>query len=49
MIDLTDEGWVYDPKTQIVPDSVSDQDDAVPDVRTLQIAGRYILGGRSAE
>jgi hypothetical protein len=48
MIDLTDEGWVYDPKTQIVPDSVSDQDDAVPDVRTLQIAGRYILGGRSA-
>jgi hypothetical protein len=48
MIDLTDEGWVYNPKTQLVPDAVSDQDDAVPEVRTLQIAGRYILGGRSA-
>ena len=44
MIDTTDQGWVYDPKTQS-DGSVSDQEDAVGGVRALQVAGRYILGG----
>lgn len=44
MIDTTDQGWVYNPKTQS-DDSVSDQEDAVGGVRVLQVAGRYILGG----
>lgn len=44
MIDTTDQGWVYNPKTQS-DDSVSDQEDAVGGVRALQVAGRYILGG----
>ena len=43
MIDVTDQGWVYNPKTQ--PGSgVSEQEDAVGGVRNLQIAGRYIIG-----
>src|SRR5262249_52939879 len=28
MIDVTDQGWVYNPKTQSTPDGVSDQEDA---------------------
>ena len=50
MIDFTDRGWVYNPKTQ--SGGLSDQDDAVSDVLVLQVAGRYILGGadsRSAQ
>jgi len=44
MIDVTDQGWVYNPKTQ--PGSgVGEQEDAVPWVRKVQVAGRYILGG----
>jgi len=43
MIDVTDQGWVYNPKTQ--PDGVAEQDDAVAGVRKVQVAGRYILGG----
>lgn len=43
MIDVTDQGWVYNPKTQ--PGSaVTEQDDAVAGVRNAQVAGRYILG-----
>jgi hypothetical protein len=44
MIDTTDRGWIYNPKTQ-PGDAISDQQDAVPDVRVLQLAGNYILGG----
>jgi hypothetical protein len=44
MIDVTDQGWVYNPKTQ-PGDSVTDGEDAIAGVRTLQVAGRYILGG----
>jgi hypothetical protein len=43
MIDVTDQGWVYNPKTQ-PGSSVGEQDDAVAEVRNLQVAGRYILG-----
>jgi len=44
MIDVTDQGWVYNPKTQ-PGDGVVEQDDAVAGVRIVQIAGRYIAGG----
>jgi hypothetical protein len=43
MIDVTDQGWVYNPETQ--PDGdVNERDDAVAGVRNLEVAGRYILG-----
>jgi hypothetical protein len=44
MIDTTDQGWVYNPKTQS-DGSVSDQDDAVAGVKVVQVAGRYVFGG----
>lgn len=44
MIDTTDQGWVFNPKTQ--PDgAVSEQDDSIGGIRILQVADRYILGG----
>lgn len=44
MIDVTDHGWIYNPKTQ--PGSgVSEQDDAVDGVVIAQVSNRYILGG----
>jgi hypothetical protein len=44
MIDTTDQGWIYNPKTQ--PEgAVAEQEDAVAGVRALQVTGRYILGG----
>lgn len=45
MIDVTDYGSVYNPKTQGVSGAVGEQEDAVFGVRLLQIAGPYILGG----
>jgi hypothetical protein len=43
MIDTSDRGWIYNPKTQ--PEgAVVEQQDAVPGVRALQVAGRYTLG-----
>ena len=44
MIDETDQGSVYNPKTQ-VPGGVSEQEDAPFGVRVLQVQGRYIIGG----
>jgi hypothetical protein len=44
MIDVTDEGIVYNPKTQ-PGEGVGEEEDAVFGVRLVQIAGRYILGG----
>lgn len=43
MIDVTDNGWVYNPKTQS-GGGVGEAEDAVAGVRKVQIAGRYILG-----
>jgi hypothetical protein len=43
MIDVTDQGWVYNPKTQ-PGDSVTEQEDSIAGVRKIQVAGRYILG-----
>ena len=45
MIDVTDYGWVYNPKTQNADGGVAEQNDSIPNVRTVQISGRYILGG----
>jgi hypothetical protein len=48
MIDVTDQGWVYNPKTQ--PGSgIGEQEDAVAGVRNIQIAGRYILGATDSK
>jgi hypothetical protein len=48
MIDVTDQGWVYNPKTQ--PGSgVGEREDAVAGVRNLQVAGRYILGATDSK
>jgi hypothetical protein len=45
MIDTTDQGFVYNPKTQLVEGGVAEQEDAIAAVRQVQIVGRYILGG----
>jgi|ERR1700738_942531 len=45
MIDVTDHGVVYNPKTQPVSGGVVEEEDTVPGVRVLQVAGRYIAGG----
>ena len=42
MIDVTDQGWVYNPRTQS-GGGIGEQEDAVAGVRTLQVAGRYVL------
>jgi hypothetical protein len=43
MIDTTEHGFVYNPKTQ-GEGAVGEQEDAIGRVRDLQIVGRYILG-----
>src|SRR5262249_39802966 len=45
MIDVLDQGWVYNPKTQGTSGAVGEQQDAVPGVRLVQVSGQYILGG----
>jgi len=45
MIDVPDVGWVYNPRTQSMTGGVGQQEDAIPAVRTLQVANRYIFGG----
>jgi hypothetical protein len=44
MIDTTDQGWVYNPKTQS-GGGVGEQEDAVGGVKIVQVSGRYVLGG----
>jgi len=46
MVDVSDQGVVYNPKTQTASNGVTDQDDALDGVRALQLAGPYILGGQ---
>jgi hypothetical protein len=47
MIDVTDQGWVYNPKTQ--PGSgVGERDDAIGGIRAMQVAGRYVLGSTTS-
>ncbi|MGA7381189.1 MAG: hypothetical protein WBX03_10085 [Terriglobales bacterium] len=45
MIDDTDDGWLYNPKTQGPGGGVGEQEDAVAGVRLVQLAGPYLLGG----
>ncbi len=45
MIDVTDRGFVYNPRTQKISGVVAASNDALADVCVLQLAGRYILGG----
>ncbi|HLJ23742.1 MAG TPA: hypothetical protein VKT71_06510 [Candidatus Acidoferrales bacterium] len=45
MIDVTDHGVVYNPKTQGGRGGVGEQKDAIFGVRIVQVAGRYIFGG----
>jgi len=48
MIDVTDQGMVYNPKTQ--PGSgVGERNDAIAGVRTIQVAGQYVLGGADSK
>lgn len=44
MIDVTDQGWVYNPRTQPDDSGVAEKEDAVSGVRHLQVSGNYILG-----
>jgi len=44
MIDDTDHGIVYNPKTQ-PGGGIGEEEDAVFNVSIVQVAGRYILGG----
>ena len=48
MIDTTDQGTVYNPKTQPVSGGVMGRDDAVFGVRQLQVAGNRIFGARDS-
>jgi hypothetical protein len=45
MIDVTDRGFLYNPKTQDINLGLHESRDAISDVCELQLAGRYVLGG----
>jgi hypothetical protein len=49
MIDVSDQGTVYNPRTQFSDDMVSDQSDAISGIRTLQLEGINILGGSDSK
>jgi hypothetical protein len=49
MIDVPDQGWVYNPKTQAIGEGVGEQEDAVSGVRVLQVVDRYIAGGTDSD
>lgn len=49
MIDDTDRGWVYNPRTQFSSFGVVEQEDAVAGVTNLQVVNQYVLGATNAE
>jgi hypothetical protein len=49
MIDVTDYGWVYNPKTQGSGGVVGEQEDAIAGVRLVQVSGQRILGGSDSQ
>ena len=49
MIDTTDQGTVYDPRTQSGSGVVAQQDDAVFGVRLLQVSNKLIFGARDSK
>ena len=46
MIDTSSPAWVYNPRNEFQKSSVNWQKESVDGVRTLQVADRYVLGGR---
>jgi hypothetical protein len=48
MIDTTDQGTVYNPRTQLGGGSIVDRDDAVFGVRQLQVSNGLIFGARDS-
>jgi hypothetical protein len=48
LIDRTDAAWVYNTSNESTRESIHWQKDGADGVRTLQLAGRYILGGRDS-
>jgi Na+-translocating ferredoxin:NAD+ oxidoreductase RnfD subunit len=48
MIDTTDQGTVYNPKTQAKDGSIASRDDAVFGVRQLQVSQSHIFGARDS-
>lgn len=49
MVDVPDEGFVYNPKTQPAGGGVGEQEDAIAGVRVLQLAGQYVVGGTDSK
>jgi hypothetical protein len=49
MIDVSDEGTVYNPKSQLSDDTVSNQLGTIFGVRELQVAGINLLGGADSK
>jgi hypothetical protein len=45
MIDVSDQGTVYNPRTQLGDGTVVEQEDAISGVRELQVADARLLGG----
>ncbi|HST12562.1 MAG TPA: hypothetical protein VLL05_19460 [Terriglobales bacterium] len=48
MTAASEPGWVYSPRNEATPKSVAWQKDGVDGVELLQVAGRYIVGGRNS-
>jgi hypothetical protein len=48
-IDVTDYGFVYNPRTQLDETSPREQEDAVFDVRFLQMQGRFLAGSADTQ
>ena len=48
MIDTTDQGTVYNPKTQSGNGSIAERDDAISGVRQLQVSKELIFGARDS-
>jgi hypothetical protein len=49
MIDVTDQGWVSNPRTQANEGDINDQEDSIFGVQMLQVAGPFILGGVNSQ
>lgn len=44
MVNVTDQGWIYNPNTQRLSNFIFDQEDAVSGVQMVRVEGPYILG-----
>lgn len=48
-IDVTDHGWVCNPKTRLSNTTLFEREDCIGGVRQLQVAGRYMLGAADSK